>query len=273
LGGYIGGVSSNDLELNPVQWNWRDPSTYFSIAIGAAAGALGGYGLVYPGTVLYDFSLITPFVDLGVSGFQNDWNFRWTTIAGGSGEIPLNDEGPVYSAEHQVGKGISDMYRHSDPRFYHGSLNEAKDLLVATSKYHNAEMGMYYLKDYGYYFEDRYGYLAKSFYANAPSGDFWSYSHFDGYNKYYYGENQIDQTWTYSLHPKRNELYIPNGLHPRQNVGRPDAYFHTHPSSGYLSFGDQEWSKNRGIPMWAVGWDGTIRGVFSFFLPELIFKR
>ena len=241
-----------------------------------AAGALGGYGLVNPGTVSYTASLLTPFGQVGVSGFQNDWNFQWTTIAGGSGEIPLNDQDPVFSPEYQVSKSISNMYRPSDPGFYNGTLNEAKDLLVATSKYHNTEMGMYYFKDYSYYFEESYGYLAKPFYTGGPSSDSWSYSHFDGYYKYYYSENTIGRTWSYSLHPKRNEVYIPNGLHPRQNIGRPDAFYHTHPNSYYLSNEDIDWMEKTGIPIWAVGWDGVIKGirnVFHFLLPGVEIRR
>ena len=276
LGGYLGGVGSNDLELNPVQWDWSAPSTYLSIGMGMAAGALGGYGLLNPGTVTYTASLLTPFGQVGLSGFQNNWNFQWTTTAGGSGEIPLNNQDPIYSPAYQVSKGISNMYRPGDPQFYQGTMNEAKDLLIASSKYNNTEMGMYYFNEYGYYFEESYGYLNVPFYAGDPSSDFWSYSHFDGYYKYYYGENQFQHSYTYSLNPYRYEVYIPNGLHPRQNIGRPDAYYHTHPNSTYLSTSDINNMERRGFPTWAVGWDGVIRGiqkVFHFLLPGVEIRR
>ncbi len=109
VGAYLGGVSSNDLELNFLKWNWHDESTYLSIAFGTAAGALGGYGLVNPGTVNFSYSLITPVAQLGIEGYKNDWDFKWTTAAGGSGKIPLREESPKMSVSNRTNNNIRNM--------------------------------------------------------------------------------------------------------------------------------------------------------------------
>ena len=67
--------------------------TYFGIAFGAAVGAIGGYGIINPGTVSFGIGIDTPYLSLGTSigviGSGTDWNFdfHWTTAAGDGGSI------------------------------------------------------------------------------------------------------------------------------------------------------------------------------------------
>lgn len=42
FGAYLGGMSANDGKINMGSWNWKDPTTYVGIGIGAAIGAIGG---------------------------------------------------------------------------------------------------------------------------------------------------------------------------------------------------------------------------------------
>jgi RHS repeat-associated protein len=93
LGAYMFGASVNKGELNPLKWDWKNEMTYFGIAFGAAVGAIGGYGIINPGTVSFGIGIDTPYLSLGTSigviGSGTDWNFdfHWTTAAGDGGSI------------------------------------------------------------------------------------------------------------------------------------------------------------------------------------------
>jgi len=96
-GAYLGGVGSNEGELNPGNWNWNSPGTYLGIGFGALLGYVGGYGLVHPGTVGLSVGLTSPAVGIYLTGQGSDWNFQWTTSAGGGGDINLNQ--PVTASD------------------------------------------------------------------------------------------------------------------------------------------------------------------------------
>jgi RHS repeat-associated protein len=87
LGSYLGGVATNQGELNPMKWNYGSVDTWFGIGIGALTGYLGGYGIVHPGTVSFYTGIATPAAAIYIGGNSIDWNIRWTTEAGGDGEI------------------------------------------------------------------------------------------------------------------------------------------------------------------------------------------
>ena len=100
VGAYIGGVSNNSGELNPGKWNWKDKWTYISMFVGGATGALGGYGIMNPGTVGLTLGASSPYVAAGITatagatalGVGSNWKFdlHWSTSAGGRGGLPLN---------------------------------------------------------------------------------------------------------------------------------------------------------------------------------------
>ena len=100
IGAYIGGTSANDGELNPGNWNWKDGSTWGGVLIGGAVGAMGGYGIMNPGSVSLFVGTNTALGSAGLTigsataatGFGTNWdyNFSWTTAAGGGGNYNLN---------------------------------------------------------------------------------------------------------------------------------------------------------------------------------------
>lgn len=94
LGAYLGGSVANGGELNPGKWDFKDPSTYFAIVIGAAVGAVGGSALVGTGSVTLGIGAGVPGLAVYYGGSSNNWNFSWTTSAGGGGSIGGNSGGP-----------------------------------------------------------------------------------------------------------------------------------------------------------------------------------
>lgn len=109
VGAYIGGVSSNQGELNPLQWDYKSASTYLGIGIGALGGYVGAYGITNPGTVTFVGGISTPYVSAGVAvgatGSGTDWkyDFHWTTSAGGGGSIGNTD---YSSSERKVDEAV-----------------------------------------------------------------------------------------------------------------------------------------------------------------------
>jgi RHS repeat-associated protein len=92
-GAYIGGVATNDGELNPLQWNYNQLETYLGLFTG---GVLGGVtGSVLGGSTLWttSFTFSTPWATIGTSlgistgaigaGTKFKFNLHWTTAAGG----------------------------------------------------------------------------------------------------------------------------------------------------------------------------------------------
>lgn len=110
IGAYIGGVSSNHGELNPLQWNYNSVTTYLGIGFGGFAGYCGAYALVYPGSFSVLGSIATPIGSVGYNtytlGKGTDWKFnlQWTTSAGGSGSIFST---PIASAERNANKAFN----------------------------------------------------------------------------------------------------------------------------------------------------------------------
>ena len=99
IGAYIGGTSANDGELNPGKWE-NDFDTWAGVFLGGSIGALGGYGIMNPGTVELVAGLGNSYVYGGLTigsattatGMGTDWDFNlnWTTAAGGGGNYNLN---------------------------------------------------------------------------------------------------------------------------------------------------------------------------------------
>ena len=87
-GAYIGGVTSNQGELNPFHWNYSNPLTYGGILIGGIAGGITGSAIAGSTAWNIGFSISSPYLSAGVtigatatSGFR--YGFHWTTAAGG----------------------------------------------------------------------------------------------------------------------------------------------------------------------------------------------
>lgn len=116
VGAYIGGVSSNNGELNPTEWDYKDPATWRSMIFGGIMGAAGGYWVVNPTAFSLNVAINTPWLQVGVgvtgvtasTGSGTDWefDFQWTTSSGGYGNLdlgePITFEDVVYGSNQQT---------------------------------------------------------------------------------------------------------------------------------------------------------------------------
>lgn len=87
-GAYLGGVTTNQGELNPFHWDYSNPLTYGGILIGGIAGGITGSAIAGSTAWNIGFSISSPYLSAGVtigatatSGFR--YGFHWTTAAGG----------------------------------------------------------------------------------------------------------------------------------------------------------------------------------------------
>ncbi len=132
LGAYIGGVASNNGELNPIQWNYSSVSTYFGIGLGAITGYFGAYGIVHPGSMIFAGSASTPWMTIGASvtstgvalGDATDWkyNFNWSTAAGGGGGITNSDNTNSYRNIDKSIQNARDSWNYSAYAYASSSL-------------------------------------------------------------------------------------------------------------------------------------------------------
>ena len=114
IGGYLGGVSMNHGELNPLKWDYSEPFTYLGIGFGALAGGITGS--VIAGSPMWglSFSVETTYLTGGVtlgatatSGLK--YGFHWTTAGGGGGSIS-NMGSPDKNVENAINKARKDEY-------------------------------------------------------------------------------------------------------------------------------------------------------------------
>ena len=89
-GAYLGGVFSNEGELNPLQWNFNAPATYLGIGFGGVMGGAIATGIANPGTFAFVAGVDTKYLSAGVvigAGLGTNWkfDFQWSTAAGGGG--------------------------------------------------------------------------------------------------------------------------------------------------------------------------------------------
>lgn len=89
VGGYLGGVATNQGELNPVHWDYSNPITYGGILIGGIAGGITGSAIAGSAAWGFSFSAENAYLSGGVtlgatatSGWQ--WGYHWTTAGGGA---------------------------------------------------------------------------------------------------------------------------------------------------------------------------------------------
>ena len=269
IGGYVGGVATNKGQLNPLSWNWKAPETYLGIAFGGIFGAVAGYGIAVPGSINFGIGLFAegPWggITVGVGGIaaggsSSDWNFHWTTSAGGGGNI---------SKKHEY--NTPKINRLSNSNFFNGSATAASNMLVHMSILNNAE-GVMYKTSEGYFYENYSGYVF---------GDYSKYSNFtysgvreDG-TLVYFGRNTLDRGVFYQVTNDRieygpfskNKYYLDLGMGRRYEVLE---YYHTHPNNSYISGSDMDIKYLNG---YAIGWDGVWRSYPpSYMLNDIIIK-
>jgi len=82
-------VATNSGELNPVQWNWQSPATYFGVAGGGLLGYVGGWYMFNGGGLGLAAGITTPVGGVYLTGQGSNWSFQWTTTAGGGGSTQI----------------------------------------------------------------------------------------------------------------------------------------------------------------------------------------
>lgn len=244
IGAYIGGVASNKGELNPCAWNWREETTYLGLGFGAILGYTCCYGFLHPGTIGFTFGVNNSWGGVGLTvggaGCLSHWDFRWSTITGSGGNIPLKND------SYEKNK------RQADSRFFHGSLYEALRLLVYLSKMNGVEMATY-KTDYGFYFDQKEGYVFSSSEIHNERYKLIG-KRYDG-DYIYYASNTKGAGTLYSIRTRRDgRPYLDLGLDWKFDVRE---MYHTHPNNTNLSPSDPFQGI---IPTYAVGWDGIRRG-------------
>ena len=133
VGAYIGGSLANNGELNPLQWDYKEISTYLGIGVGALIGGVSGYALVNPGSFNFVFNATTPWTSVGTTlsadiatvGFSTKWkfDFHWTTKAGG--------EGSTEYSQKKLDKKTSDIYDNAvnKLKYYYYKTHEIENTI------------------------------------------------------------------------------------------------------------------------------------------------
>lgn len=116
VGGYLGGVSMNQGELNPLNWNYSDPFTYIGIAFGGVAGGIAGSAIAGSTVFGFTFTAGNAYLAAGVtfgtttaSGMK--YGFHWTTAGGGGGSIS-NTDSPDENVKKAVNKAREEYFEH-----------------------------------------------------------------------------------------------------------------------------------------------------------------
>jgi RHS repeat-associated core domain len=262
IGGYAGGVAANSGELNPVNWDWRDPTTYVMMGAGMIIGAVAGYGIAVPGSITFGVGLFaeTPYggIALGVGGITatgtaSDWNFHWSTSAGGGGSVPFKKQQPI--KEPKVKKS------NSDSRFLNASYYEASQFLSYLSREKGVELCMYET-GLGYYIDDANGYvfadLSKGLSIWQDNTNYTYYGTREDGRPIYYVESTISTTYPFSLSQQGQNLYLNLSMGERYRV---TGFYHTHPGNTMLSL-DDPFQGMPGVRVRTIGWDGRSRGSY-----------
>ena len=253
LGGYLGGVATNRGELNPGKWDWKDPGTYCGIAFGMFMGYAGGYWLYNPGALSASFGLslnsqwgsaAIGVSGIGTTGGMSNWDFHWSTSAGGGGTIPLGERKSANEVvQKSINTGINTYTDAINNQYYLPAgtftYSEAKDFTVRWSKDINKET-MLYSTTKGWYMEKTEGW----FFGNGFMG-----TNYNG--GYFY--NSINGAYPYTL-------YFSNQVRPSNNPGSWSTLYwaaHPHPNNSGPSSADKKFSSITQRPLFVWGWSGN----------------
>jgi RHS repeat-associated protein len=257
IGGYLGGVATNYGELNPGEWDWENPGTYCGLIFGMFMGYTGGYWLYHPGALGVNLSLsingqwgsaAIGVGGIGATGSFSNWDFHWSTSAGGGGTIPLGERKPAVISIPEKSKW--------EGRYFKGNEKEAQQLLLESSKLFGVETSYWYTSK-GYFFESIQG-NAYDFEYLEDLGLFPSNDRFTvlDYNvEIGFKSNTISRTYRYtSIENTEYGLFLNLNTFERSRV-----YYksHTHPHSNPPSGGDHLFSNLLKLRGRVYGWNGT----------------
>ena len=166
-GAYMGGVISNDKELNPLHWNFKKPETYLGMGIGTIMGYSCGYGIIHPGTFKFVFGIDSPWIGVGLTvsagtsaaGFGSGWKFdyHWTTAAGGGGTTE-------YSTK-ELDKKASDAYdnaANSMRNYYYRIRNVENSFNTMVNSFRYQGVG-YIRKWFDNFYDNYFNFINKTF--------------------------------------------------------------------------------------------------------------
>jgi hypothetical protein len=209
-----------------------------------------------PGTVSLSVGASTPFGGAYLVGSGSDWSFQWTTNAGGGGDLnlgkPVTFEDIVYGTNnytnYYTGGNVQEPSWNGP--FFTGSLDEAIDWLLLSSKTFGVESSMWSTTR-GNYFEPIQG----NEYYSTMAYDF----DLMGYRIQHLN---VDNGWQINLPNKARRynileqigggLYItPNIFHRAQIL----YHAHTHPNNNPPGSSDSEFVGLYGIFGLVVGWN------------------
>lgn len=282
IGAYIGGSSVNGWEINPGRWDYSSGKTWAGMGIGAVVGAAGGYGFAKAAPVLAKTGFFTHFGTSGTigaysltgaasgaaigygSGFaggmihsNGSWNYSHksgmhgakvgATIGAMAGAIG----GEI--AAYEPPKGYPSVNSPEKPKwegpYYQGTEEEAKEMLLFSSKMYNVETN-YWNTSKGYYFSpiqgNAYGYSWDKISMKLT-----------GYNlDIGFKANTIKSAYRYTYFEKigKNFYLSPNIFHRAKIYSNA----HTHPRNSPPGSDDLKFSYFFGIPGVVFGWNGSV---------------
>jgi RHS repeat-associated protein len=282
VGAYIGAATAEGGELNPTKWTWQG-KTWAGLGLGAVIGAAAGIGAGYMAPALSQTAFFSHF---GLSGTIAAYSLAGTVAGGIAGYGAGFAGGMLYSGgnlkySHQSGLfgsqigsmagsvvgGIAGLIAGYTPpkprppyatpqqskwngRFFQGSEEEAKKMMLSSSKLFKVETSAWYTSK-GYYFEPIEG---ESYFAtwnndllnpeiyeyNIPAG--YKYNTITSSKRYVY----LDKVGDY--------LYLANDF---MSYARVYYHLHTHPGNSTESPADLIFARMYGMMGVIFGWNGA----------------
>ncbi|OFX29044.1 MAG: hypothetical protein A2X08_11460 [Bacteroidetes bacterium GWA2_32_17] len=222
---YYDGYNANDKEANPFKWDWKD-ATYI---------------------VGYSYSGNGSNFNAGIGWGNNYITQVGYNVTSGNAQFGYNYQGVNYMSEigyeePQIPQitSFGSSYEY-DEKYFHGSQNEANEILNVASKTHNAE-GIMFNTSKGWSYE--------------PYKGFASILNSKGEKKWEYRENDRSHSFIYSNLEKQNgRTYISKSI----MIDKVQVYSwtHTHPEGWGPSPGDKGNSRFYNIPGYIVPWYGN----------------
>lgn len=254
FGAYIGGVATNRGELNPFRWNYSSITTYLGLGFGALVGYYGAYGIVYPGSMSIAGSIGTPWISAGTSvaalGQGTDWqfNFQWTTAAGGGGQY-----GHSGNAEVSVDKAIADAQSYYY-NYYPHSQGSSLDPMVVLSTTLSGTSEVYYSKHFGTW-------MGKDFKVRSQS---W------GGNQYTGGKNQFAKQMSKRITWGGNIV----GIYGSINIYSDYRSGRISKSQLFLEESSNAYSTVGGIygAAWGIGWEMGRQTTYQAWYQQLKYR-
>lgn len=286
---YLGGTAANGWNYNPCSWSW-DGKTWAGVGVGAVIGAGVGAAFACAAPSLASTAFMSHF---GTSGTMASYTMTGFATLGAGGYAAGFGGGMLYSngdiryshlsgvQGFKVGATVGalagqlagDIVTYKPPQevkvsirpkskwkgnYYQGSEQEARQLLLESSKFFNAETAMWYTSR-GYYYEPISGDMSYTYTYSLKYNDEYDFMYF---NLDEYNVPNGPRTNTINTANLFSELDFVDGnlyLYPT-DAPAAQVYYraHTHPSSGEPGKSDNRFSFLFGIPCRVYGWNGSV---------------